>query len=321
LYPDPSSWEGIELIGGNGLTLCFRGQQFDLILLSNILHAYGEREARKLLEDAVHCLAPDGTVLIHDYLADQHGSSPLKGRLYDLHMMLNTYNGRVYPLEELMGMLDASGLKSSQHLHLRTDTSFLLARRDGPIGRRLFTHRDMLSARAKGLGFKFARIIETREVAIEPWVRLKCRFGCSRYDFSLTCPPFSPDEEKMKEILSRYSHALLVQGTPPSKRFHERLLSIERFFFLNGHSEALAFGAGPCPVCSECPPEGRCRFPELARPSLESCGVDVYETGRRAGLLLKPVTHRLGYVKYVGLVLYNEGRRHAHSVDPGGIDP
>ncbi|MGA2401519.1 MAG: DUF2284 domain-containing protein, partial [Syntrophobacteraceae bacterium] len=207
-------------------------------------------------------------------------------------------------------------------LHLQTDTSILLAGRDGPGGHQAITHRDMLAARSNRLGFNFARVIETHEIQIEPWVRLKCQFGCSRYASSLTCPPFSHDEAKMKEILSRYTHALLVQGSPPSKQFHEQLLNLERFFFLSGHSEALAFGAGPCPVCtSGCAPEDRCRFPELARPSLESCGVDVYETARRAGLFLKPVTHRLGYVKYVGLVLFNEESKHAHSVDPGGLDP
>ena len=58
----------------------------------------------------------------------------------------------------------------------------------------LLTHRDMLGAEAKRLGFQFARVIETKEIAIEPWVRLKCRFGCSLYGSSLTCPPFSPDE-------------------------------------------------------------------------------------------------------------------------------
>jgi predicted metal-binding protein/ubiquinone/menaquinone biosynthesis C-methylase UbiE len=306
IYPDPASWEGIEPVAGNALTPCFRGEKFDLVLLSNILHAYGESEVQKLLADSVRVLAPEGAVLIHDYLADPHDRSPQKGRLYDLHMMLNTYNGRVYPLEELAGLLDASGLRSSRLLHLRTDTSLLLARRQGPAGCRRLTHREMLAARANGLGFASARVIMTADIAIEPWVRLRCRFGCSRYDASPTCPPSSPDEEKMRALLSSYSHALLVEGAPPPKRFHERLLALERELFLNGHPEALAFGAGPCPVCSECAPRGRCRHPELARPSLESCGVDVYATSRRAGLALEPVAHRLGFVKYIGLVLFNE---------------
>jgi predicted metal-binding protein len=321
LYPDPASWKGIELIAGNALTPCFHREQFDLIILSNILHAYGEKEARQLLANTVHCLAPGGMVVIHDYLADQHDTSPLKGRLYDLHMMLNTYNGRIYRLEELVGMLDAVGLRSSQFFHLETDTSILLAQRDGPCTPQVITPEAMLVAHAHQSGFQFARIIETRDVVVEPWVRLKCQYGCPGYASSLTCPPFSPDEAKMREILSSYSHALLVQGTPPSKRFHKYLLALERDLFLSGYAEALAFGAGPCTVCSECQPEGRCQFPDLARPSLEACGVDVYETARRAGLSLRPVTHRQGYVKFVGLVLFNEKRNHAYSVDPGRLDP
>lgn len=321
LYPDSWSWKGIDLIAGNGLTPCFSGERFDLVLLSNIVHAYGKSEARKLLEDAVRFLAPGGMVLVHDYLADEHSTSPLKGRLYDLHMMMNTYNGRVYPLEDMVGMLKDAGLESVRLLHLRTDTSVLLASRDGPGGGQRITHGDMLCAHAKKLGFQAARVIESGQIAVEPWVRLKCRFGCNRYDTSLNCPPSSPDEDKMKEILSGYTHALVVQGAPPPGEFHERLLALERNLFLSGHYEALAFGAGPCPVCSACPDDGECRFPEKARPSLEACGVDVYETAHRAGLHLEPVTHRLGYVKYVGLVLFNEERNHAHSVDPGRLDP
>lgn len=321
LYPDPRSWDGIKPLAANALAPCFRAGSFDLILLSNILHAYSTAEAKELLQNAARCLAPGGTVLIHDYLTDPCGASPSKGTLYDLNMMLNTYNGRVYSLKELRDLLDAAGLRSTELLHLRTDTSLLLARREDPPGHHTITHRDELIAEARQLGFTFARVIETRDIAIEPWVRLKCRFGCSGYGASLTCPPHSPDEDKMRAVLLRYTHGLLVQASPPSRELHERLLALENHLFLGGHPEALAFGAGPCPVCAACPPDGPCRFPEKARPSLESSGVDVYETAHRAGLYLEPVTHRLGYVKYVGLVLFNEKRSHAHSVDPGDLDP
>ena len=319
LYPDCRSWEGIEALAGNGLTPCIRGKQFDLILLSNVLHAYGEPEAREILQGWVHCLAPGGTVLIHDYLADLHSSNPVKGTLYDLHMLVNTYNGRIYRLADLEAMLEAAGLKNIRFFHLASDTSILLARQEGFRGLGPITQAEMLTARARGLGFPFARIVQTSEVVVEPWVRLKCRLGCSRYGQSLCCPPFSPDEDKMREILSRYRQALLVQGAPPSTLFHEQLLALERALFLAGHSEALAFGAGPCPVCSACPEEGPCRFPEKARPSLEACGVDVYETARRAGLSLHPVPHHEGYVKYVGLVLFDKEESHAGPAGPGHL--
>jgi predicted metal-binding protein/ubiquinone/menaquinone biosynthesis C-methylase UbiE len=320
LYPDPESWEGIEAVAGNGLASCLRGEAFDLILLSNVIHAYGEFEAREILSQCVNCLAPGGRILIHDYLADLHGSDPAKGSLYDLHMLVNTYNGRIYHLAELEAMLTAAGLKNMRFFHLASDTSVLLAWPQESMGSGVVTQAEILAARAQALGFPFARIIETSEVVVEPWVRLKCRFGCSLYGQSLGCPPSSPDEEKMRAILSRYRLALLVQGAPPSTAFHEQLLALERSFFLAGYTEALAFGAGPCSVCPSCPADGRCRCPEKARPSLEACGVDVYETARRAGLSLHPVPHHQGYVKYVGLVLFDKEGSYADPAGPGDLN-
>jgi predicted metal-binding protein/SAM-dependent methyltransferase len=305
LYPDRVSWEGIEVLAGNILTPCLQGPQFDLVLLSNVIHAYGASEAAAILQYCASCLAPGGMVLIHDYLADLHDVDPVKGSLYDLHMLINTYNGRIYRLAELVTMLESAGLQHVRLCHLRTDTSILVASPVGPCGYARVTQREMLTAQAQGLGFPFARVIEASEIAVEPWVRLKCRFGCSYYDQSLGCPPYSLDADQMAATISRYQHALLVQGTPPSKQFHEQLLALERAVFLAGHTEALAFGAGPCPICSTCATDGRCRFPEKLRPSLEACGVDVYETARRAGLAINPVQHHQGYVKYVGLVLFD----------------
>lgn len=321
LYPDPTNWTGIESIAGNLLTPCIRERRFDLILMSNILHVYGVQEATQMVKHFAACLDPGGKMLIHDYLADLHDVDPVKGRLYDLHMLINTYNGRIYRLEELASMLDSAGLKSIRLIHLQTDTSLLLASQDDSCGLQSITRSEMLIAHAKRLGFSFSRIMEASEIVVEPWVRLKCKFGCAHYNQSLTCPPYSFDGTKMHTILCRYKHALLVQGTPPSQQFHERLLALERALCLAGHPEALAFGAGPCSVCPNCPTKDHCRFPEKARPSLEACGVDVYETARRAGLCINPVLHPLGYVKYVGLVLFDKGGNYASPAGSSSLNP
>ncbi len=321
LYPDDASWEGIEALAGNILAPCIRGAQFDLIILSNVIHAYGDREAQVILKYCAGCLAPGGMILIHDYLADLHDVDPVKGTLYDLHMLINTYNGRIYRLAELMALLEDAGLHQVRLKHLRTDTSILLASPDGPPGFAQITQPEMLAAQAQQLGFASASVIKTSAIAVEPWVRLKCRFGCSHYDQSPGCPPYALDEEKMAVTISRYRHALLVQGAPPSKQFHEQLLALERALFLGGHHEALAFGAGPCPVCPTCASDGHCRFPDKLRPSLEACGVDVYETARRSGFALNPVQHHQGYVKYVGLVLFDVKEDYAGPTDPGNFNP
>ncbi len=178
----------------------------------------------------------------------------------------------------------------------------------------------MLAANAKRLGFGFARVIETCDIAVEPWVRLKCRFGCPLYGKSLCCPPASLNEQEMGNLIAGYRHALLVQGTPPSHLFHESLLALERAVFLAGYPEALAFGAGPCPVCPECPEDGRVPLSGKGQALPGGLRGGCLRDDRKAGLCLSPVSHRLGYVKYVGLVLFNKKGSDANPAGPGSID-
>ena len=76
------------------------------MLLSNLIHCQGREETTALLGRAAVATALEGQVLIHDFFSD-HGPH---GALYDLHMMLNTYNGRTYTLRELEKMANGEGL-------------------------------------------------------------------------------------------------------------------------------------------------------------------------------------------------------------------
>lgn len=317
LYPEPRDWDGLTPVAGNILTPALREQSFDLVLLSNILHAYSAAEAQAIVNAGAACLTPGGRLLIHDYLTDLHPVNPVKGALYDLHMLINTYNGRIYRSADLVAMLEKAGLRGICLQSLPSDTSLIWATADGYPGCSQVTTADWLEAQARGLGFAYARVIPAEQIAVAPWVRLKCRFGCGRYNQSLSCPPYALDEQQMAATVARYRLALLVQGTPPAQEFHEQLLRLEKELFLAGYPAALAFGAGPCPVCPNCNLSGPCRFPDKLRPSLEACGVDVYETARRAGLPLAPVKHPLGYVKYVGVVLFALKEDYAAAPDPG----
>jgi predicted metal-binding protein len=78
---------------------------------------------------------------------------------------------------------------------------------------------------------------------------------------------------------------------------------LERTAFLDGHYKALGLGDGPCRLCKECALAGDCRHPELARPSMESCGIDVYATARNSGIELEVVTRRTGPSKHINLIL------------------
>ena len=164
LYPEAESWQGIEVVAGNILAPGIRESQFDLVILSNVLHAYGAGEAHAILKYCAGWLAPGGMVLVHDYLADLHDADPVKGTLYDLHMLINTYNGRIYRVAEVVALLAGAGLQHVRLRHLRTDTSILLASPAGAPALEPVTSHELLTAQAYQLGFAGARVIEAAEL-------------------------------------------------------------------------------------------------------------------------------------------------------------
>jgi len=153
------------------------------------------------------------------------------------------------------------------------------------------------------LGATYSKVISTKSIIVEPWVQLKCRFGCSKFGKYKTCPPFTPTYKETQELLECYESAILIEGQPPAKQFEGMLLKVEHKANLAGFYKAFSLNAGPCPLCVECDVEGSCPMPEDARPSMEACGIDVFKTVRNNGFEIKFLEHKTEYVKYFGLLL------------------
>ncbi len=151
------------------------------------------------------------------------------------------------------------------------------------------------------LGAREAKAIKAEDVVVADWVRLKCQYGCDGYGKSLTCPPYSPTPDQTRRILSCYKYAILVHF-PQDSDIHRAMAKLEREAFLLGYYAAFAMVAGPCTLCDECSLD-YCRHPELARPSMEACGIDVYSTVRRAGFNIHVLRSRDEKPTYYALLL------------------
>jgi len=301
LYPEQTAWEGIELSEGDFRSHHFP-RRYGCVILSNFLHAYGAAEARVLLAKAVDLLAEGGGILIHDYFPDYSPAVPEKGALYDLCMMQNTFNGACHEMKTIRRWLTDMSAGASLPVStfgLTTDSAVML------IGGPPEWHNlpPVWEAIGQELGFDRISQISPSDVVTAPWVAQKCRFGCRGFGGNLQCPPYSPGHEQTREILDCYTTAILVQGQPPGKNFHEQLLALEREAFLAGYHKALVYGAGPCTLCPECAVDEACRQPGRARPAMEACGIDVYETVHKAGWDLNVVRDKSAFVKYIGLLL------------------
>ncbi len=310
LYPEEKDWEGITPVGGDfrthnfksDLTSDFKGEtqeKFSLICMSNFLHAYGPEEAKELLLKAIGLLTPDGILTIHDYFPDRKGAVPQKGALYDLTMMLNTFNGACHEARTITQWLGEAGIENFGIRDLTTDSTLIMAKKQGSLK----LPADPWTPLAMELKFDGITPISPRDVVTAPWANAKCQFGCKGFGKNLQCPPQGMDHQKTRQLLDSYTTAFLVKGAPPGKQFHTALLALEKKAFLQGFHKAFVFGAGPCPVCPQCPEDGVCRHHDLARPAMEGSGIDVYATVANCGWSLSPVKEKGQYVTYIGLFL------------------
>ncbi|HEX9912659.1 MAG TPA: DUF2284 domain-containing protein [candidate division Zixibacteria bacterium] len=164
---------------------------------------------------------------------------------------------------------------------------------------------------AKKSGAVWVKIINPENVVAAEWVRLKCQYGCNRYGTCLTCPPYSPTPEQTKRMLKDYSKALImVYDIPPErnernlrKKLRRDVAKIEKEIFLDGHYKAFGMACGPCNLCKVCNLSYPCKFEDLARPSMEACGIDVYQTLANTGYELKVVKSYEEGCKFCSLIL------------------
>lgn len=97
----------------------------NLLLLSNLVHCQGDGETRGIVGRAAGLLAEGGTLVVHDFYRDRGDV----GGLYDLHMMLNTYNGKAYTIGEIRRMVEEAGLVFAGDISLPSGSCAVLARK------------------------------------------------------------------------------------------------------------------------------------------------------------------------------------------------
>ncbi|MCE5241582.1 MAG: DUF2284 domain-containing protein [Desulfobacteraceae bacterium] len=168
--------------------------------------------------------------------------------------------------------------------------------------------------RALELGASRARIVPIAEIPVDERVPLKCQIPrCFGYGVSAHCPPNTLKPAELREILKKYSWAVLfTKDVAPEVIIRDkatikervdayqlifRMVSeIESMAFYDGHYLAFGFAAGSCrhtfcgqqKECLALKGE-RCRFSLLSRPSMEAVGIDVYKLVASSGWDIYPI--------------------------------
>jgi len=163
-------------------------------------------------------------------------------------------------------------------------------------------------ALARKLGASDAAIVDPESWHLDPRVPLKCAVPrCRNYSTCANCPPHAPKAGEIATIIGRYRKGILLrwqyrretsrqEGAALRRATYVALAALESAAFYDGYYLACGFGSGSCRLslcgdgfCQEITePHKGCRYPLLARPSMEAVGFDVYQTAARAGWILHP---------------------------------
>lgn len=150
-------------------------------------------------------------------------------------------------------------------------------------------------------GATHAKVIPPGSVVTAPWVRFKCLYGCPHRK-GYGCPPETPTPEQTRAVLDSYGRTILFHREAPRTKdrgeknikFFDLLVTMEGDLFKDGYYKAFVMLAGPCALCKECGKveEIPCRFPAKARPSMEACGIDVFQTARNSGFFIQTLREK-----------------------------
>ncbi len=189
-----------------------------------------------------------------------------------------------------------------------------------------------LLQKARDLGASGAALLPAEQVVVDERVRLKCAVPvCQGYGNYLHCPPNLMSVAEFREVLERYSVALLVQVESPrdstdldekglagknakdleellhgdpNRKLGEIVNRLEAEAFKAGYYYAAGFNGGICLLCPDCVGVASgdpCRRPFEARPSMEGVGIDVFKTAANAGLSISLSSDQP--VRWTGLIL------------------
>jgi predicted metal-binding protein len=143
-------------------------------------------------------------------------------------------------------------------------------------------------------GYTDFKWINSADLVVSQWVRMKCTFGCANYGKNASCPPNTPSVAECREFFSEYHTAVLFHfkkrvDKPEdrhtwSNEINQELLKLERAVFIAGHEKAFLLFMDSCAMCPDCPGKRvKCKNPRAARPSPESMAVDVFSTVKKYG--------------------------------------
>lgn len=182
---------------------------------------------------------------------------------------------------------------------------------------------DELLELAMDLGSSAATIIDSKNIQIDNQIADLCReTKCPNYRSSPTCPPHVKGPDWLKKYLHKTSQAILIEieasqelmysdnRKETSKLLHFIVIEVEQAAHMKGLVQSTSFAGGSCKsiqcsehaACNVLNGDGKCRHPNLSRPSISGYGINMNHLLNNTGWVKKsndspvPTSSRYGLV-------------------------
>lgn len=172
------------------------------------------------------------------------------------------------------------------------------------------TFLDALTYSAIHFGATDARIISTDMIPIEDQVIELCKDPlCESYGNCRNCPPRAMPPSEFRRYIRQYEHALIFkvdvapkvllsdENIKAFRMIYEIIAQLKKLAVKAGLKRSVGLAAGSCKAvfCSQddCPAlidRNTCRYPLLARPSMEAVGINVFKLIEYVGWKIYKIT-------------------------------
>lgn len=118
----------IERRPGDALSSNY-GAGYDLVLVSQLLHAYGPSDNATIVYKAAAALAPGGRLLINEFATGERAAEPAAAAIFAVNMLVNTQQGEAYSVEEIERWMREASLTDLRHEPLNNRSTLFIGTR------------------------------------------------------------------------------------------------------------------------------------------------------------------------------------------------
>jgi len=94
------------------------GSGYDIIMLNAICHMFSEEQNRDLFRRARQALAPNGRLVVQDFILNPDKTGPQQAALFSLNMLVATESGASYSEVEYINWMQAAGFTEVRRIKL-----------------------------------------------------------------------------------------------------------------------------------------------------------------------------------------------------------